>query len=84
MTALPASRMKLKDRGLLQEGYFADVNVFDLNEFRDNATFAKPTLPATGLYKCIMNGQVVLSEGQVIKMDAGKVVKVIRQDACDV
>ena len=78
MTALPASRMKLKDRGLLQEGYFADVNVFDLNEFRDNATFAKPTLPATGLYKCIMNGQVVLSEGQVIKMDAGKVVKVIR------
>ena len=78
MTELPAQRMHINNRGLLKPDFYADINIFDPTKFKDNATFAKPTLPATGLYKCIMNGQMVLSDDQVLKHNAGKVLKISR------
>lgn len=62
MTSLPAERMGLVKRGRLAEGFYGDVNVFDPEQFEDHATFERPTLRASGLYACIVNGQVALYE----------------------
>lgn len=76
MTYLPAARMGLEGRGLLQEGFYADVNIFDPDEFRDNATFDEPALGATGLYRSLINGKVVVEDSKVINLDSGMVLKV--------
>lgn len=75
MTYLSAKRMEICKRGLLKEGYFADINVFALDEFTDNATFGEPTLLATGLYKSFINGNLVVSEGKVLDRKSGVVLK---------
>lgn len=75
MTSLSAKRMGIANRGLLKEGYFADVNVFNLDEFTDNATFAEPTLLAEGLDKCFINGNLVVSQGEVLNRNSGVVIK---------
>ena len=75
MTYLSAKRMGICKRGLLKEGYFADINVFALDEFTDNATFGEPTLLATGLYKSFINGNLVVSEGKVLDRKSGVVLK---------
>lgn len=76
MTYLPARRMKLKNRGLLKEGYFADVNIFSPDEFRDLATFDRPAQYACGLFRSIINGTVVVKDSEVVSLDAGKILKV--------
>lgn len=76
MTYLPATRMNLEDRGLLKEEFFADINIFDPQEFRDNATFDEPTLWASGLYRCLINGKVVVEDSVVTNLDSGMVLKV--------
>lgn len=48
MTSMPAARMRLKKLGVLREGYYADLNIFDPNTFRDNATFQNPAVCASG------------------------------------
>ncbi len=77
MTGLSAKRMGILNRGLLKEGYYADINIFDLDDFKDNATFAEPTKKALGLYKCFLNGVEVVSEGVVLNRDAGSVIKAL-------
>lgn len=71
MTSHPAARMGLTGRGSLVEGNWADVLVFDPDEFRDNATFTSPANLATGLDYCIVNGQVALEHGQRTNVNAG-------------
>lgn len=71
MTSLPAKRMKLSGRGRLETGCFADINIFDQEEFRDNATFADPARMATGLSYCIVNGNVALKDGVPVKEKFG-------------
>lgn len=64
MTSLPARRMKLRDRGRIEEGCFADINIFDPEQFRDNATFSDPARLSQGLHLCMVNGNVVLRNGK--------------------
>lgn len=62
LTSFPAANLKLKDRGLLRPGYYADLVVFDPSTVQDTATFAKPHQLATGVRDVVVNGTVVLRD----------------------
>jgi len=64
MTSAPALRLGLKDRGLLREGYKADITVFDPAKVKDEATFIDPHQFASGIPYVIVNGTVVIDEGE--------------------
>lgn len=61
MTGGPAKALKLRDRGLLKEGYRADVTIFDPDDFRDEATYANPhRYPSGARTTVIVNGTIVI------------------------
>ena len=59
MTSLPAQVFRIRDRGMLREGMYADITVFDYKSFNDEATFAEPHQFGRGLRWVIVNGQIV-------------------------
>lgn len=59
MTAMPASRLGLSDRGLIKKGMMADLVLFDAASVQDNATFAEPQKLSTGVRSVFVNGQKV-------------------------
>jgi N-acyl-D-amino-acid deacylase len=63
MSGLPAATLGLRDRGLLREGYFADVVVFDPATVADRATFADPHQLSVGVTEVLVNGQVTVAGG---------------------
>ena len=75
LTGLPASNLKIKQRGLLKEGYFADVVIFDPNTIRDHATFENPMQYATGVRDVFVNGIQVLQNGEHTQKLPGKFIK---------
>ena len=62
-------------RGLIKNGYVADINIFSIENFEDNATIENPYQYATGLQNMIINGQVVIKYGKYNGVRAGKVIK---------
>jgi N-acyl-D-amino-acid deacylase len=64
MTSLGAQRLGLEDRGLLREGYWADVVVFDTNRIIDRATFSSPKQYPEGIDYVLVNGHVVIDGGK--------------------
>jgi N-acyl-D-amino-acid deacylase len=64
MTSLPASNLKIKRRGALAVGNYADVIMFDPTKIQDHATFEDPHQYATGVVHVFVNGQQVLKEGE--------------------
>ena len=74
MTSLPAQLLSLNDRGLLLEGYKADIAVFDPEAVRDNATYSDAHQYATGVQYVIVNGQVSVSDGEFNGIRAGQVL----------
>ena len=77
MTSMPAARMRLEARGVLREGNYADLNIFDPGKFRDNATFQNPAVCASGLDCCIVNGKIADMDGHCTGEAAGKVLRTI-------
>jgi N-acyl-D-amino-acid deacylase len=75
LSALPAANLKLKRRGQLKAGNFADVIVFDPLEIRDHATFDKPHQYATGMVHVFVNGKQVLRNGEHTGALPGRVVR---------
>ena len=75
LTSLPTSNLKVRDRGLLKAGYFADVVVFDPATIQDHATFDKPHQYATGVKHVFVNGIQVLKDGEPTGAAAGRVVR---------
>ncbi len=65
MTSLPAQRFALRDRGLLREGFRADLVVFDPDRVTDRATFAEPHQCSTGFDAVIVNGEPVVRDDEV-------------------
>ncbi len=63
MTGLPAQRFGLKDRGVLAEGAFADLVMFDPQKILDAATFEAPKQPALGIGMVMVNGEVAWRDG---------------------
>ena len=74
MSSLPASFLRLKDRGLLLEGYKADVVIFDPEKVEDKATFLDPHQYSTGFEYVIVNGEVRIEKGEYNKTLNGKVL----------
>jgi len=75
MTALPATNLGIANRGLLREGYFADIAVFDPNTIQDHATFENPRQLATGVSEVFVNGVEVVHDGQHTGAKPGRVVR---------
>jgi N-acyl-D-amino-acid deacylase len=75
MTALPASRIKLKTRGILAEGMIADINIFDPDTVNDNDDWAKPHQYATGFSYVIVGGTPVIDNNARTEAFPGKVLK---------
>ncbi len=65
MTSLPAAIIGLTDRGLLKEGSWADVTVFDPVTIRPNSTYMKPHVYPTGIRYVLVNGQLAVDEGKL-------------------
>jgi N-acyl-D-amino-acid deacylase len=74
MTSLPAQKFQLKDRGLLKEGYAADVVVFDEKKVQDLSTYDKPHQYSTGFKYVIVNGVITEDNGQQTGARNGKVL----------
>jgi N-acyl-D-amino-acid deacylase len=72
MTSLPAQRERLFDRGLLKEGYFADITVFDPKTIEDTATYTKPDSLSKGVKYVFVNGQLEFVDGKLTGVMAGK------------
>ncbi len=75
LTSLPAGNLKIRERGSLKRGYFADVAVFDAAKIQDHATFDKPHQYATGMRHVFVNGVQVLKDGEPTGAKAGRVVR---------
>ncbi len=75
LSGLPATNLKINKRGLLKEGYFADVVVFDPNTISDFATFEKPMQYAIGVNHVWVNGSHVLKNGEHTGTFGGRFVK---------
>ena len=74
LTSLPATNHKLPNRGLLRPTYFADVVIFDPATIADKATFANPFQYAVGVQHVLINGIVVLKDGEHTNILPGKVI----------
>lgn len=81
MTSLPAQIMRLRDRGLLREGFAADVVVFDLDRIRDVATFFQPHQYAQGIDLVLVNGVPVVDGGRPTGRLPGRVLVAPRMSA---
>lgn len=75
MTGLPASVFRVRGRGEIRPGAFADVVVFDLAAVRDRATYEKPHQLSEGMRFALVNGQVALADGRVTPARAGRVLR---------
>ena len=75
MTGLTARHFRLPGRGVLREGAFADITVFDAMQIADRATWEDPTLRADGIDAVIVNGQPAWRCGQPLGVRSGRVVR---------
>ncbi|MBX3702644.1 MAG: D-aminoacylase [Steroidobacteraceae bacterium] len=75
MTGHPAAVLGLRQRGLLREGYFADLVVFDPATIQDHATYEQPHQYATGVSHVIVNGTLALDDGEPTDARPGRVVR---------
>jgi len=75
LTTLPATNLKIKKRGAIKEGFYADLAIFDPNEIQDHATYDKPMQYSTGMVHVFVNGTQVLNNGEHTGELPGQVVK---------
>lgn len=75
MTSLPAQKFNLRNRGLLREGFAADILIFDENTVKDLSTFEKPHAYSTGFKYVIVNGQLVVENEKHLGTRSGKTLK---------
>ena len=75
ITSLPAQRERLQDRGLLREGFFADITIFDPTTIIDKATYENPAQPSQGVKYVLVNGQLEYEEGKLTGAMAGRALR---------
>jgi N-acyl-D-aspartate/D-glutamate deacylase len=75
MSAFPARRLGLRDRGLIKAGMKADVVIFDPNKVIDHSTMTLPTLEPSGISSVFVNGVAVVSGGKVTSDRSGMVLR---------
>jgi len=72
MTTLPAERFRLRERGALREGHWADLVLFDPPRVRDVATFTKPDVAAEGIDAVWVNGALAYQNGEATNERPGR------------
>ncbi len=77
MTSLPAQKFQLTNRGLLKEGYAADIVVFDEKTVADESTFDKPHQYSTGFKYVVVNGVLTVEDGKHTGARNGQVLRKI-------
>jgi N-acyl-D-amino-acid deacylase len=75
LTSRPAARLRLPDRGLVREGYRADLVLFDPRTVAPGATFAEPRRPPTGIPYVLVDGRFVIEDGKRTDVLAGRSVR---------
>ena len=75
ITSLPAQRERLVGRGLIKEGFFADITIFNPDAVIDKATYTEPAQLAEGVSYVLVNGQVAFENGKATGAMAGKALK---------
>ena len=74
-TSLPASRLRLNDRGVLKAGLWADIVVFDPEQIMDKATFSAPNQLSVGMQWVLVNGAPVIADGVATNALPGRVLR---------
>jgi len=74
MTSWPAARLRLASRGLIKEGCWADVVIFDYDKIQDQSTYEYPFRTPTGIDYVLVNGQVVIDHGKHTGAKPGKII----------
>ncbi len=77
MSGLAATTVNLKDRGRIAEGFYADINIIDTTTVRDMATFSEPHLMARGFKYTIVNGEIIRTEKEGLKMLNGSILNAL-------
>lgn len=72
MTSLPAQREHLKGRGILRQGFFADITIFDPATIIDKSTYASPVQISEGMKYVFVNGQLEYDNGKLTGATAGR------------
>lgn len=75
MTGMTAQKFRLKGRGVISEGAYADLVLLDPETIIDRATFDDPTAPAEGIHAVFVNGEAVLDKGSLTSARPGRVLK---------
>ena len=75
MSSLPAQKLRLKDRGLIREGCWADIVIFDPKTISDEATYEEPRRKPKGIKYVIVNGVVEIEDGELTGKRAGRVLR---------
>lgn len=74
MTSWPATRMRIADRGLIRDGMWADVVIFDYDTIQDRSTYEHPDLTPAGIDYVLVNGQIVVDHGKHTGARPGKIL----------
>ena len=74
MTSAPATRLRIPERGMIKEGLWADVVIFDYDKIQDNATYEYPFRTPSGIDYVLVNGEVVIENGKHTGAKPGKVI----------
>lgn len=74
MTYLSATTFGLKERGLIKEGFYADITVFDYNKIIDRATFKEPYKKSEGIAYVFVNGKLAVKEGEFTGGLSGRII----------
>ena len=75
MTSKPAKRLGLHKRGLLKEGFYADIVIFDYEKIRDIATYENPLQYTTGIETVIVNGKFALKNNKEQHVYSGYILR---------
>lgn len=71
----PAQRLNLADRGFLRTGYRADIVVFDPDQIKVREDYNNPSAHPEGIDYTLVNGQIALSQGEILRTDAGTLIR---------
>jgi N-acyl-D-amino-acid deacylase len=72
---VPATRFNLRDRGVLRKGAWADVVIFDEQQICDRGTVAEPAQDPVGILAVLVNGEIVLREGEHSRKRPGEILR---------
>lgn len=75
ITFLPAQKLKLKGRGVIEVGAYADIVIFNPNEIAEGGDYLEPRKPPKGIHYVIVNGEIVVEKGKHTAKKPGKVIR---------